>query len=274
MARLGRILKLMKQLSTALTWRILLRDSNKPVIWGTMIWYCPAWSARHAIAPQVATQDVRQKGPWPRSYQKGWMEAFGKEALKDRCVILHTDAAKSYRLRMPGVLHDHVRHCKKRQKIKGKWVWKAPTYVKMSVRKDPKTGCQIKTKGGAQIVDCAWRYLKERIKLNQNCAVGSPLMRCKGPQCPVLGIATRIFGLHLALCVPGTLAKIIAWLQAMKYAGKKSACACLCASLEFFPATHPSSTMINQHSMQPHMYNENLPSACKPSSRSPINTHL
>ena len=31
----------------------------------------------------------------------------------------------------------------------------------------------------AAIVDRAWRYLKERINLNQNCAVGSPLMRTK-----------------------------------------------------------------------------------------------
>ena len=49
----------------------LAEDSQQACDLGTMVWYCPAWSARHPIAPQVATQHVRQKGPWPRSYQKG-----------------------------------------------------------------------------------------------------------------------------------------------------------------------------------------------------------
>ena len=37
----------------------------------------------------------------------------------------------------------------------------------------------MKTKGGTQTSDRAWRYLKNRIKLNQQCTVGSPLMRAK-----------------------------------------------------------------------------------------------
>ena len=157
----------------------LAEDSNKPVIWeqwsGIVQRGRPDTLLLHRLQPNMSAK----RAPGPGAIRKVEWRPLAKKHLKDRCVILHTDAAKSYRLRMPGVLHDHVRHCKKRQKIKGKWVWKAPTYVKMSVHKDPKTGCQIKTKGGTQIVDRAWRYLKERIKLNQNCAVGSPLMRAK-----------------------------------------------------------------------------------------------
>ena len=37
------------------------------------------------------------------------------------------------------VLHDHVRHCKKRVKAKGKWVWRLPTYVRMTHCQQPET---------------------------------------------------------------------------------------------------------------------------------------
>ena len=94
-------------------------------------------------------------------------------------VVLHTDAAKSYKPKMSGVLHDHVRHCKKRVKVKGKWMWKLPTYVRVTTHKDPKTGRKFKTKGGTQIIDRAWRFLKDRIHLNQHCRVGTPLLRAK-----------------------------------------------------------------------------------------------
>ena len=183
---------------------------------------------------QKTSRMSAKRAPGPGAIRKVEWRPLAKKHLKDRCVILHTDAAKSYRLRMPGVLHDHVRHCIKRQKIKGKWVWKAPTYVKMSVRKDPKTGCQIKTKGGTQIVDRAWRYLKERMRLNQNCAVGSALMLAK-----VRSAQYEYWHRNQDLRVAsGTLcawhmAKIIAWLQTMKYAGKKSACACSVQVLSF-----------------------------------------
>ena len=54
-------------------------------------------------------------------------------------VVLHTDAAKSYKLKMSGVLHDHVGHCKKRMKVKGKWIWKLPSFVRVTTHKDTHT---------------------------------------------------------------------------------------------------------------------------------------
>ena len=57
--------------------------------------------------------------------------------------------------------------------------WKRPTYVKVAVHTGAATGKKMKTKGGTQIIDRAWRYLKDRIKLNQKCTVGSSLLRAK-----------------------------------------------------------------------------------------------
>ncbi|CAK0820130.1 unnamed protein product [Prorocentrum cordatum] len=51
--------------------------------------------------------------------------------LKGRSVILHTDGARSYKLKVPGVTHDWVVHMKKRVKINGKFVWIKPLFSKV-----------------------------------------------------------------------------------------------------------------------------------------------
>ena len=51
--------------------------------------------------------------------------------LKGKDVIPHTDAAKSYKCKIPGVVHDNVVRCKKKVKIHGKWKWQAPNYVRI-----------------------------------------------------------------------------------------------------------------------------------------------
>ena len=231
MARLGRILKLMKQLSTALTWRILLRTATS------------LWSGNSGLVLSSVVGPTRYcstgcnprcppKAPGPGAIRKVEWRALARKHLKDRCVILHTDAAKSYRLRMPGVLHDHVRHCKKRQKIKGKWVWKAPTYclftktLRQAARSKQRAAPRSWTarggiwrRGSSSTKTALWVHLW----CGQRSAVPSTST----------GIATRIFGLHLALCVPGAHSLI----ASNEIWGQKE-CLCLfCASLEFFPAT-------------------------------------
>ena len=95
--------------------------------------------------------------------------------LKNRRVILHSDSARSYRMKVPGMLHDAVIHQKKRVKRAGKWVWKKPTFVKVSSHKLP-DGRTIKTKAGTQIIDRAWRFIKERLRRNQRAKAGSSLL--------------------------------------------------------------------------------------------------
>ena len=62
---------------------------------------------------------------------------FAHKYLKDRRVILHSDSARSNRMKVPGMLHDAVVHQKSRVKRAGKWVWKKPTFVNVSVHKLP-----------------------------------------------------------------------------------------------------------------------------------------
>ncbi len=58
-------------------------------------------------------------------------EPFARRRLQNKKVILHTDGARAYRLRMPGVLHDNVVHMKKQMLVDGKWVWIKPSFAKV-----------------------------------------------------------------------------------------------------------------------------------------------
>ena len=50
--------------------------------------------------------------PWPWSHAEVDWQPMAEKWLKDRRVILHSDSAKSYRLKVAGVLHDAVVHQK------------------------------------------------------------------------------------------------------------------------------------------------------------------
>ena len=121
-----------------------------------------------------------KRAPGPGAIRKIEWKALGSELLQDRKVILHTDSAKSYKLKLPRVLHDKVVHCKKRVKVNGKWQWQRPHYVRIVTHKLPGTkGKTLKVKSGTQVIDRCWRFLKERVLVNQHTKAGSAFLRAK-----------------------------------------------------------------------------------------------
>ncbi|CAK9085261.1 Chaperone protein DnaJ, partial [Durusdinium trenchii] len=147
----------------------LADNPEQPIIWEQWCGIVQRGSPHTLLLKRLSPQTSARRAPGPGAIRNMERRPLATKHLQDRAIVLHTDAAKSYKLKVSGVLHDQVRHCKKRVKVKGKWVWKMPTYVKIATHKDPKTGRQFKTKGGTQIIDRAWRFLKDRIQLNQHC---------------------------------------------------------------------------------------------------------
>jgi hypothetical protein len=45
--------------------------------------------------------------------------------------------------------------------------------------KVPNSKKTLRVKSGTQIIDRCWRFLKDRVTLNQNAKVGSHMLRCK-----------------------------------------------------------------------------------------------
>ena len=81
-------------------------------------------------------------------------------------VILHTDGARSYLLKVKGMKHDWVAHKKKRVMIKGRAFWLKPKFSKVwwhNVAEEgaPKKKLWVKT--GTQIIDRAWGMMRKHI---------------------------------------------------------------------------------------------------------------
>lgn len=102
------------------------------------------------------------RAPGPGAITKVDYKQMADRYLKGRNVILHTDSAKAYALRVPGVLHDSVRHSKQRVKIGNKTVWKPACYTKLVTHKLP-SGKSIRTKGGTQVIDRVWRFIRSKL---------------------------------------------------------------------------------------------------------------
>ena len=91
---------------------------------------------------------------------------------------------------MDGVQHDRVVHALEKVLVKGEFVWKPLNYIRVVTHRVLGRKGPLKAKAGTQIIDRAWRFMKERISLNQHAKAGTLLVRnkirsglCKLPVC-------------------------------------------------------------------------------------------
>ena len=106
---------------------------------------------------------TKKRAPGPGPLRRRDWKPIAEKMLRDRQIILHTDGARSYKLALPGVFHDHVVHKKKRVKVRGKTMWIKPHYTKVCSHKLP-DGKVLKVKAGTQIVDRFWGHLRAHLK--------------------------------------------------------------------------------------------------------------
>lgn len=119
-----------------------------------------------------------KRAPGPGAIRKVDWKPLGMKHLQDRKIVLHSDSARSYKLKLSGVVHDAVVHCKKRVKVNGKYRWVKPKYTRVTCHKLP-GGKKLKVKAGTQHIDRAWRFLKDRLPVNQSLLPGSCALRAK-----------------------------------------------------------------------------------------------
>eukprot|EP00969_Alexandrium_andersonii_P210582 9302319-Alexandrium_andersonii.AAC.1 len=67
-----------------------------------------------------------KRAPGPGAMKKTDWAPWASTHLNDRRVVLHTDSARSYRMHVPGMLHDAVVHKKKRVLVNGRYKWLRP----------------------------------------------------------------------------------------------------------------------------------------------------
>ena len=125
---------------------------------------------------------TRTPGPGPIR-DKDWAR-FAEQHLNNRNVVLHTDGARAYLLKLPGMLHDHVVHQKKKLTDKdgksvkrdGKHVWIQPKYTRTLTHVIPGTKKKLHCVGGTQVIDRFWQHLKSYTKCRAG-RVGSMMLR-------------------------------------------------------------------------------------------------
>ena len=142
-------------------------DPKKPVRWEQWLGLVQRGRPESLILERLNPPPSEVRAPGPGAVRKVEWLPLAKKHLQGNHVIFHTDAARSYTAKVDQVLHDNVVHAKKRKVIDGKVTWIKPNYVKVVSHKLPSTSKTVRVKAGTQIIDKAWRYMKDRIVLNQ-----------------------------------------------------------------------------------------------------------
>ena len=108
---------------------------------------------------------TKQRSPGPGAIKKVDWKPFADKHLKGTNVILHTDGARTYMMKVDGVIHDNVVHKKKQIKLKsGRKIWVNPKYVRVISHKLPGIRKRLKVKAGTQIIDRAWAHFHAFLK--------------------------------------------------------------------------------------------------------------
>ncbi|OLQ11078.1 hypothetical protein AK812_SmicGene5167 [Symbiodinium microadriaticum] len=112
-----------RDISRSINFKHLLKDKNCPVLWEQWAGIIQRGRPHTLVLRKLTPKLTVKRAPGPGAVRRIEWKGIAEQLLANRKVVLHTDSAKSYRLKLPGVLHDRVIHCKKRVKVKGKMQW-------------------------------------------------------------------------------------------------------------------------------------------------------
>jgi hypothetical protein len=128
------------------------------------------------VLTRLNPKKTAKRAPGPGAMRRTDWEPFARRRLQNKKVILHTDGARAYRLRMPGVLHDNVVHMKKQMLVDGKWVWIKPAFAKVVEHILPDSKKKIRVMAGTQVIDRLWRHVRSFLE-GRTAPVGSKMLR-------------------------------------------------------------------------------------------------
>ena len=84
-----------------------LADNPKmPIIWEQCCGIAQRGSPCTLVLERLTPQTSVRRAPGPGAIRKVEWRPLATKHLQDRAIVLHTDAAKSYKLKVSGVLHD------------------------------------------------------------------------------------------------------------------------------------------------------------------------
>jgi hypothetical protein len=102
------------------------------------------------------------RAPGPGAMRKRDWEPLAEKHLKGREIILHSDGARAYTMKIQGVIRDNIIHQKKMVVVNGVRQWVRPKLGKTVVHRLP-DGEKLAVKAGTQVIDRFWRHLREHL---------------------------------------------------------------------------------------------------------------
>ncbi|CAK0830227.1 unnamed protein product, partial [Prorocentrum cordatum] len=138
-------------------------DQDKPVQWEQWGGLVERGRPNTLVLTRLDPCTTKRRAPGPGPIRKRDWKPIAKRHLENREVVLHTDGAKAYKLKIPKVLHDNVVHMKKKVTLRGVARWIKPKYSEVVAHRLP-TGEQMYTKSGTQIIDRFWSHLRKHLQ--------------------------------------------------------------------------------------------------------------
>ncbi|CAK0901892.1 unnamed protein product [Prorocentrum cordatum] len=127
-----------------------LGDPTHPVMWEQWLGIVQRGKPRTLTLTRLSPEMAEKRAPGPGAARKVERKPLAERWLKGRDVVVHSDSARSYKLRAPGVIHDFVAHKKKYKNV-----------------------------GGKRIIDRAWRFIKDRLHRSATAKAGTKLLAAK-----------------------------------------------------------------------------------------------
>ena len=135
---------------------------SKPVEWEQWGGIIERGAPYTLVLERLNPARTKRRAPGPGPIRKRDWEPLANKYLAGRKINLNTDGARSYKLKIKGMLHTWVIHKKKKMRVAGKMAWVRPKYVKLYTHKLPEGG-RLTVKGGTQIIDRFWETLRAHL---------------------------------------------------------------------------------------------------------------
>ena len=132
---------------------------RKPTVWEQWGGIVERGAPETLVLFRLNPRPTKRRSPGPGPISKRDWTPVGEKWLAGRRVILHTDGARTYKMKLKDVIHDWVVHKKKRVVVGGKQKWVKPHYTKVryhNIKEEGSRPRKLWVKCGTQIIDRAW----------------------------------------------------------------------------------------------------------------------
>ncbi|CAE7599998.1 unnamed protein product [Symbiodinium sp. CCMP2592] len=150
-------------------------DNNK-VKWEQWCRIVQRGSPKTLRLVQLQPPLTKTRSPDPGPIRKRDWKPIAPKLLAGRHIMLHTDGARAYKLKLDKVAHCNVVHKGEKVKFGSKVMWVKPHFTKVYQLWIP-GGMTLHVKSGTPIIDRCWRHLREHIESTPRTPGNTILMR-------------------------------------------------------------------------------------------------